>query len=430
MKEISQTRFVLSKDAPKRYQRTKLNGQAGVFITQTLNEKDFDSWVNNTIADLFKVNVTDLETQEKEIKASRGFFWNKIVRRIFGYKFDILRMRNNVSEEKRMAFNAAVRKIDYETNLEIDTLLKGSNRRFDAQQNEINVIKKDLQQIIFKEEGVFVEGDVINKAFVDFLKQSGWGKNFRAGFLKALTKDKKKFQDEFKVFFHKRVVSFDKKTRKNLDADIQTDLKTSSSDRFIKDAIRTGNVDKYGVINIEGSKIFFDIKKVTKLEGVGDDKDEMKRQCENDLHIFKGKLATALEGKKLSKENIGKFTEFIVYLGAQTAEVVFLKNLIISSIFRQGEQFITGFDLRKDFLDIQIEIKDENTLKMTIEAKDSKKLFTTQKLIGIGAEAWNLAIKNPKTETTFKLDETGEWKVEDVKVSFLMEKAEEAKEAK
>ena len=318
------------------------------------------------------------------------------------------------------AFHAAVAKITYDERTEIVDIYK-----------IIEIHKKDFIYINkarimkFHEElkdEIQVEEEVFEKCFQDF-----YDEKIKPKMQREFNLNLESFKEDFKEFFYNRKQTLNDDTRKVLDENIQHDLSKDVSKRFIGDATRTEKKVYYRVLKIENGKICFDEKHGVDLEE-SKINEQLKAQCQDDLQTFKGELKKALRVKKVNNENIGKFTDFIVFLCSQVAEVDFLKNLIIPSIFREGEQFITGFDLKKDFLDIQIEIVDNKTLKMIIEAKDSKKLFTTQKFKGLGAEDWNLAIKNPKSETTFELDEKGQWKVKDGKISFQIEN--NAKEAK
>jgi len=376
-----------------------------------LSHEDYKHNVDKKIASIFNVKIESIKQQENLIKQPRGFFWDKIVRPIFGYKFDILRVKKNVRNEDLIAFHAAVAKITYEKRAEIIDIEKITeiHKRpcIEINKARINKLHEELKSELKVEEEVF------EKCFQDF-----YNEKIKSKMQSEFNPNLESFKEDFKSFFYNRKQDLSDGIKKDLNGTIQQGLSKDVLKRFIDDATRMGKDDQYGVLNIEDSKIIFDEKKLEKSDE--ESKEQLETQCKNDLKTFKENLKKELKIKNVADENIEKFSDFIVYICSQTAEVDFLKNVLIQNLFRQGEQFITGFDLKKEFLAIQIKIEDDKTLKMEIQAKDPKKLFSTQKFLGLGAEDWNLAIKNPKSEITIELDKD-QWKVKDGKISYQIE---------
>ncbi len=411
MKEISRTKFEASTGKVNCFGKIP-----GHLVTKTLTNDKYDRWVNNTIAYQFEVNVKDIQEQENLIKESRGFFWDKIVRRIFGYKFDILRMRNNAKGKKKEAFKAAVAKIGYETNLEIETLLKISKKRSEDQIEQIESIKGELKKEIS------VEDEIFDKAFEDFLRVSNWGENSLEAFQGLLKTDKVQFKKEFKDFFHERKVSLDEKTLKGLEGFVKKDMADNDlNDMLWLEAERTGLNDKYGVIAGRGdNKIEY-----TLIELKGDPA-EIKAKWDERIKQWKDSFNDFSKNNDIEKKNVELFQNLIIYLFSQSADHNFFADRLGLCLCSKDYGFF-GFDgLGRSQSNLTIEILDKKTIKMNIEAKDHDKLFKWKKGMNSKCEEifGLMGIINPKTETTFKLDKKDGWTVEDLKVSFEMEKVE------
>ncbi len=500
------------------------NESCGLECTRT----DYQENLDGAITKIFGVTVKDLKIQENLIKKSRGFFWDKIVRLIFGYKFDILIEEKKVSEADRQAFGAAVAKIKYETSSEPDLLktLKVSEAIFKNHQSKLDQIKSELKG------DLSVEDKVFDKSFEAFLKKRAMGENSPEAFQKLLKMDKKKFKEDFIEFFIKgefdkikgelkddligelnrkcplenKVVdkAFEAFLRKqgggesslarfqkllnpgkdSFKADFKKDYfnrviiqksgfepieidKEKSDQAYLLDARRSGKLGFGTFIKLNDDDTMGQIveklselseKELEKLElsekvKVGEtlgplpkevelamdkvDK-EIISKCSANLRELKGKLEKLFIVKKIDEKNKEAFKNLIFKLlshsGAGELSMSMNEDIFGDPLEYHALWQTNGFNPERSDLDMDLEIVDKTTIKLKIKAKDPELKLSAEKVITSGSKTTNepisFQVKNPESETLFKLNDKGIWIVVSSKVSFqIVNKAKAAKEA-
>ncbi len=299
-------------------------------------------------------------------------------------------------QEKLRLFYAALAKniLDNYPNLGLD-FIKRCKEKFQQQ------LKEDCKRIIREKFGS-IEDVIFKKCFEDFIR----------------TKNISQLNcEEFQNFFCNRKSTIDEESKNELLRIVESDLKAKSGfNCFIRDATR--NNGRYLVCEIKGDQITYSFKDVTNSDN--EDLNEiLESRCRQYHEEFKSDLQDKLREKKVEEKNIEKFRNFIFYLFSQVAEVTMLNGIILKNLFGNKECFLNGFDLRKSFLDIQIQILNSTTVEMKVKSKDGAKLFTTQilNMKDFIPSSWHLAIKNPRSEFTFELQED-QWTIKSGSISF------------
>ena len=502
--------------------------------------------LDDQIGEMYGSDAAGLKAQEDKIKGSRISFWNKIVRLIFGYKFDILRVKNKLDVKDLNAFNAAVAKIDYETSSAPDLLktLRVSASRFKTREIIFDKIKGELKnefknELKFKKDSkgaLSVEEEnfdnAFDNAFDDFLNENNGCKRSLKGFQGLLKTDKKKFKEDFIEFFIKgefdkikgelkddligelnrkcplenkvvdkafeaflrkqgggesSLVRFQKLLNPGKDsfkADFKKDYfnrviiqksgfepieidKEKSDQAYLLDARRSGKLGFGTFIKLNDDDTMGQIveklselseKELEKLElsekvKVGEtlgplpkevelamdkvDK-EIISKCSANLRELKDKLEKLFIVKKIDEKNKEAFKNLIFKLlshsGAGELSMSMNEDIFGDPLEYHALLQTNGFNPERYDLEKDLEIVEKTTIKLKIKAKDPELKLSAEKVITSGSKTTNepisFQVKNPESETLFKLNDKGIWIVVSSKVSFqIVNKAKAAKEA-